>query len=606
MIRSMLAHRYRHVSRVFLEIVAKLASVGGFAFILILHFYTSTLLALAGVIPELVLPTVLFDILLGAGGFCLVLITGTGKHGPVVEWLSFLVIDVICISIWIGMIEIIEPFQSGMLFFPAASVMLIAWLLLFGVSAVYVIGVGIGALVKLFGKNINISRRPKKQRMMTVLVTILPALLLALAQPVTSRVFDKTVISRTITIIDTNTNCSLAMWDLPPWNAQNGTSRDIDLALLTTEQQRAMTAFKAMSTTFFGQLYISTAEEQNITIAKLKMLAAYNLSVCWTIWYQNHSGFPGSAYPEDWIGSARSTLEFILVNNITNVVGICMDSESSPDLAPDEYWYNVGLYNDFLTEVKTNTSLRNPNPRMETFETVLCTGEKALEDCIDGDQDNYVRGRYLGLPPSSWSSYHFMMYRYGSSSPSWLYNYLLLAERYIGTDAAAPIVGLTGVDWFADGYLNGTYNQFGHEPLGYPLDGIDGWAAMKREILFCKAMGFRTVSVFHFDRYQPPEAPEWNGFFSYYGLERLEELATSWNASETIEYPISSLEPEFGRRGLFPPNSEFMYDVLLNPEMVLVQAIIMAVVFVLSMVKVKVGKVKESGSGNRDSRENKS
>lgn len=589
MTRDILAHRYAHRSRVFIETFSKLVLAGAIAFFLAWHAYTAALLAAAGVIPELIWPTLVFDVMLGGGVLLLLVFAGAGKHGPVAEWLACMVAAVVAIFLWIWTIEIVDPFGFGILYFPLASILLVAWLVALVIAAGHVIGVGIGALVTLPRKKARVVPRPARARIATVFMVVVPVVLVLLAQPVALLVANVQAITRHVTLVDTNVNATLSIWDDPRWSAQVGTSQDINLGLLDANQTRAMEAFKLMNTTFYENYGFATELQANATIARLKMLDAYDLQVVWTIWHESHDDFPGPDAAQDWIDVARSTLEFIIASNITNVVGICADSERSGDLAPGQYWENIDLYDAFLREVQENASLRNPNPRLDTFETVLCYGPLALIDFIDGDQDLVVQKRQLGLPPSSWTKYHFMLYRYKQTAPSWLYNQLVLAERYIGTATAAPIVGLTGTDWFADGYLDGTYNLFGGKPLGFPFDGIDGWDAMKREILFCKAMGFHTVSVFHFRGYGDPTVPEYNGFWEYYGVGKLEDLAASWHAGETVNYPISSLAPSTGRRGLFPGNTDFPYDVLLNIENAIVLATVLAAVAAFALVKVVKG-----------------
>ena len=166
-----------------------------------------------------------------------------------------------------------------------------------------------------------------------------------------------------------------------------------------------------------------------------------------------------------------------------------------------------------------------------------------------------------------------------------LHNYNIILKEYLGVNIAAPIVGVTGTEWFAEGYFDGDYETFGHSKQEYDYDGIDGWDAMKREILYCKAMGFYTVSVFHLNSYGNKSVVEGYGFLDYYGLENIEELANEWHKPKTIEYPISCLKFELRRAGFFAPNGELVYDLQTNVEMYITRIAITLVVIGYSMWK---------------------
>ncbi len=137
------------------------------------------------------------------------------------------------------------------------------------------------------------------------------------------------------------------------------------------------------------------------------------------------------------------------------------------------------------------------------------------------------------------------------------------------------IVGLTGVAWFAEAYFNGTYDPLGSTHIQqYEYDGIDGWAAMKREIFVCKALEFQTISVFHLNSYHKPGEIEYYGLLDYYDLGKIEELATEWTQPKTVQYPICSLSFDLTRDGTFVPNGDFIYDLETNLEMYICRGVI--------------------------------
>jgi hypothetical protein len=597
-------HRYRHKSRVFLESFAKVGVTSGLSFYIALHVYTALVLFSVGILPETIYPTLVFDAVLGGGCFLLLATCGRGKFGPLVEWLSWLIVSVVTIYAWIFFVEYLkfpEPeypiteefgllFQLPFQYFPVLTVVFVIWcgVLLFAFG--YIVASGIGAIVSFSTHGARLQpARPKSRVKSGIIFQVL--LVIALMAPlVTYMTVAEGTVKRTISIVDTNPNCNLCVWDLPNFlnSARIGTSTNINVSMLSTNQTRILNAFASMNTTFYANLGISDQANINQTIAWLKVLDAFNLTMCWTIW--DYTGnFPGPGYPDSWILSARRVLEFVVANGITNVVGICADSESSVDAPPAAYWENITKYDNFLKEIKTNASLAHPAGG--TFETVLCYGYPALEDFVDGDQDLVVWRRDFGLPPNSWTDHHFMLYRLSpADNPSYLHNYLVLAKKYLGTSAAVPIVGLTGVDWFAEGYTEGL-NSHPRTTMPYHYDGIDGWEAMKREILYPKAMGFHRVSVFHLNSYGNPNVIEGYGLLDYYGIDAIEDLAASWNAGLTIEYPISSMHVRISRQGFFNPNAGVIYDLFTNTESIVVLIILLALVFGYATIKAAAPKL---------------
>ncbi|NMC05609.1 MAG: hypothetical protein GYA24_10370 [Candidatus Lokiarchaeota archaeon] len=593
-------HRYRHKSRVFLETFSKAGVTSGLAFYIALHAYAAAMLHSAGILPETIYPTLVFDALLGGGCFLLLATCGRGKLGPLVEWLSWMIVNVITVYAWIFFVEYLRfpdpefppgdefafmfslPFQ----YFPVLAVLFITWcgILLFALG--YIIASGIGAIASFArrGAQLRPARPSSRVKSSIAFASILAMMLLA--PLVTNMVVAEGTVKRTISVVDTNASCNLCVWDLPNFldAARIGTTTDINVTALSTNQTRILNAFGAMNTTFYASLGISTEVQRNTTIAWLKVLDAFNLTMCWTIW--DYSGnFPGPGYPDSWIQTARDVLEFVIASNITNVIGICADSEASVDAPPAAYWANISKYDAFLKEVQANASLAHPDPARGTFETVLCYGYPALEDFVDGDQDLVTWRRDLGLPPGSWTDHHFMLYRLSpADNPSYLHNYLVLAKKYLGTSASVPIVGLTGVDWFAEGYTEGL-NSHPRKTMPYHYDGIDGWAAMKREILYPKALGFHQVSVFHLNSYGNPAVIEGYGLLDYYGIDAIEDLAASWNAGLTIEYPISSMQFRIARQGFFNPNAGVIYDLFTNTESIVVLICLLAITIAYPSLK---------------------
>jgi hypothetical protein len=590
-IRNLLAqHRYQHGSRVFLEAFTKGGVISGLVFVIVLHVYTALVLFFNGLLPETIYPTLVFDACVGGGSILSLIACGRGKRGALAEWLSYLTTCAITIYAWIWFIEYLDPFDSSLspfLYFPEMTVLLLAWCVVLLVSFGYILGAGIGAMVRFFQNGRVIRPAKARSRLMSVLAFAIPLAVVLISQPLTIAVIAEGTVKRTITVVDTNDTCTLSVWDLPDFLdvANIPSTTDINLTKLSLNQTRILNAFGTMNTTFYGQLQIGTPSLANQTISRLKVLDSFNLSVCWTIW-DEINGFPGPEYPEIWINNARDALEFLIAKNITNVIGICADSEAGIEMTPDEYWSSIHVYDDFLKEVQSNASLAHPDPARGTFETVLCYAPQALQDFVDGDQDIVVWDGELGLPPNSWTDYHFMLYRLSpADNPSYLHIYLVLAKKYLGTSASVPIVGLTGVDWFAEGYTDGL-NTIDRMPQRYHYDGIDGWDAMKREILYPKAMGFHSVSVFHLNSYGNLSLIEGYGLLDYYGVDAIEDLAASWNEGLTIEYPISSLDFRIRRQGFFNPNAAVIFDLFTNSESFIVLSCLLGITVVYPILKV--------------------
>lgn len=564
----------------------KATNVGGILFILIWHTYTAILLAMSGIIPEIILPTLIFDYLFLGGCLVLWLLVGKGQRGGLLQWLSYVTAEVFNVLVLIWQIEQFDLFTEYAIYFIPNTVLLWVWLIFLCFSLLYLLLVPFAALIQVLRRKLKPDFSwVKRSRVRGLVPLVVPFLMLSLAFPLATAYVNEGTVKRVVEIEDTNTNASFSIWDFPAISAQIGSSQEINLTALTETQNRTLTAFGKMNTTFYGQISFGTELQANTTIAYLKLLDAFNLTVCATIWYTVDSGFPGPANAANWVAVARSTLEFLIANGITNVIGICSDSESEAECTPSEYWGYVATYDAFLKEVQTNVSLRHPDPARGTFETVLCFDPRALIDLVDGpenDVDIIFGRRNLGMPPFSWTKYHFMLYRLNiHANTAELYNYLLLGKKYLGVDRMAPIVGLTGVEWFAEGYFNGTYDPCGAKILQpYNYDGIDGWAAMKREIFVCKAMGFHSVSVFHLNSYNCPGKIENYGLLDYYGLIKVEELAAEWIQTKIVRYPISGLNFDLKRAGFFNPNGDFIYDLETNLEMYLCRGLISAGVIV--------------------------
>ena len=573
------------------KLIVKSTAIGGLSFFLILQFYSAIILVINGIVVEVILPTVIFDIFLGAGAISFIIIAGNGQKGKFIEWLCYLVVITLLIYFWSWQINVLEiySFKFSFGYFPISTLILWLWIILIIFSAIHLLGIGLITSIKILQNKNNFQlNSPKRKRFLTVLSVVIPIFLIIFAETAAVLYVNEGTIKRTLEIPDNNSNCSLSMWDIPKFDAQIDNTTEINLNKLSIDEKRILTAFGKMNTTFYYSFSIKTELSRNYSIAYLKMLDAYNLSLCWTIWYEKHQGFPTAAHPEDWISSARSKLEFVIDNNITNVIGISADSEGDVNLTAEEYWTNIGIYDDFLKEVQTNSSLAHPDPKRDTFETILTFEPSGLIDFMDGDEDLIYGQRKLGLPPSSWTKYHFMLYRmHNSANPTWLYNFLTLAKNHLGTDVAAPIVGLSGIQWFADDYFEGTNEHFHWKPTTFEYDGIDGWNAMKREILIGKAMGFETISVFHLNSYGNTSLIEGYGFLDYYGIDNIEELAEEWNEPKIISYPISSINFRISQQGFFEPNNEIPYDLLTNIEMILLQAIIFIGIALVVSINIK-------------------
>ncbi|MEX2715971.1 MAG: hypothetical protein Q6370_006685 [Candidatus Sigynarchaeota archaeon] len=585
-------HRYQHKSRVFLESFAKASIASGLAFVVVLHVYTAAVLFCNDILPETIYPTLVFDGFLGGGCFVLLATCGRGNLGPLVEWLSWLVTSVVTVYAWIFFYEYLGSLDLALSYFAGTTLLLLAWSVAILIGVGYLFGAGIGAIVSFFqhGAMLRPARPITRVKSGLAFLSLLAVILVA--PLVTDLAVAEGTVKRTISIVDTNDDCNLCVWDLPNFlgNAQVPGTQNIDLGMLTLDQNRTLMAFGAMNTTFYASLGIGNQAQRNQTIAWLKVLDAFNLTMCWTIW-DDSGDFPGPGYPESWIRHAREVLEFVIAENLTNVIGICADSEANIDAPYNVYRANIDMYDAFLKEVQTNASLAHPNPARGTFETVLCYGPQALQDFVDGDQELVVGRRELGLPPNSWTDHHFMLYRLDpADNPSFLHNYLVLAKKYLGTGAAVPIVGLTGVDWFAEGYTEGN-NSLDRKPQRYRYDGVDGWDAMKREILYPKAMGFHAVSVFHLNSYGDPTRIEGFGLLDYYGIDAIEDLAASWHAGLTIVYPISSMNFKIGRQGFFNPNAAVIYDLYTNDESLVVLICLLAITIAYPALKAAAPKL---------------
>lgn len=564
-----------------LKLMAKSATISGLLITFILHIYTAISLALTGAINDSIPITLSFDFMFIVGCCIFWIFAGKGQFGRLFEWLAFFIPTAFNVWSWTWINEQFNFLEGIISYFPINSVLMIVWMILFLFSALYLIFIPILALIQgiirlIQTKNTEYFKRALAKRHLTKksLILIIPIVMIVLAVPVTSLVQNEGNPKRILQLEDTNTECTFCIWDFPNFSGQVGDTQDIDLNQLSDVENRTLMAFGKMNTTFYGQIHFDTEKRQNETIALMKTLEAYNCSACCTVWYDGIEGlnFPGPLYPENWIAQARKTLEFIIDNGITNVVGICMDSESQADIPPEEYWENIQEYDDFLQEVQTNTSLLNPNPHVDRFETVLCFSPLAVLDLVDGDNDLIYNSRRVGLPPSSWTEYHFMQYRmHPSLTTTETFSYNVLNLEYLGADKAVPIVGLAGVEWFAEGYFENESEDFGFDEPDSTYDGVDGWEAMKREILFCKAQGFKQVSVFKLYSYNDPGEVEDVGMFEYYGIEKIEELADEWNQPKTIEYPIYGTDFKLSRAGFFQPFGDAQYDYLVNTFMYIVR-----------------------------------
>ena len=80
---------------------------------------------------------------------------------------------------------------------------------------------------------------------------------------------------------------------------------------------------------------------------------------------------------------------------------------------------------------------------------------------MDGELEGMIGHKMWGLPPDSWTDFHFMMYR--SSNDDHLGNFYASAtvlKNVMGVENTVPIVEITGYGRFLDGYFNGSYNSF--------------------------------------------------------------------------------------------------------------------------------------------------
>lgn len=581
--------RYAHPLRVGFEALMKSALIGALIFSASIHLYALGMLLYSGIFLEIYLPTLIFDLLFIGGTFIFLALAGKGQKGPILEWLSYISALIIDVFLMIGQIENFDLFTRFAWYFPFNSAMLWIWMIIILLGALYLLLVFLGAIIRLISGKLRLNINLIGHNLHKFLPLLVPILMISLAYPITTWYVNEGTVKRVITLEDTNTTCVFSIWDFPLISAQVNSTQDIDLTKLTSEENRTLTAFGKMNTIFYGCPSFNTPSQINSTIAYLKLLKAFNLRICWTIWYTNASGFPGPENAENWIAQARRTLEFVITYNLSNVIGICSDSEAEANCSSNEYWQYIGLYDSFLTEVQTNASLCHPDPAIGHFETVLCYSYHGLQDLIDGDYDNVYNRKELGLPPHSWTQYHFMQYRLSrSDNTAWLHNFNIIQLKFLGANCSAPIVGLSGIEWFAEGYYNGTYDTCGKKLQQYDYDGIDGWAAMKREIFYCKAMGFYTVSVFHLNSYQCPGKIENYGFLDYYGLECMEELAREWNQPKTIEFPISALNFHLSRTGFFYPNGEFVYDLQTNLGMYILRGGLTVAVFLWSIYTIMV------------------
>ena len=577
----------------FIDTFLKGVIIGSLFFFLILHIYIAFLLYVGGVLPELIWPTMIFVLMASAGVGLLILFGEKGGRRPMVAWLGYVGALVICVFEWSWRLGYYDHLGYAFTFFPASIILIGIWGVLLGAAVFYTIGYGAVGLICFLKKKITITLNPNKmQRILTLVAVLGPLLLFGLSETTANWYANEGVVKRTISIKDENHNCSLSMWDQPKiYGAQIGNTTEIDLTKLTVDENRTLLAFTKMNTTFYSYLSYGAEIQANRTIAYMKMLDAFNLTMIFTIFYENHSGFPIAMWPEDWIGHARKTLEFFIDNNITNALGITADSEGAANTTEEEYNRNIGIYDTFIKETQTNASLRHPDPDRATFDVVLTFEHRALIDYMDGDQD-IIRGqRKFGMPPDSWTHYHFMLYRMANSDgPIWLYNFLTLMKNNMDLATSAPIVGLTGLQWFAEGYFDGTNEHFHWEPQDKPYDGADGWEAMRREIILGKAMGFYSVSVFHLRSYGTEGTLEYTGLLDYYGIEALEELAAIWDAETTVEIPVTSNGVRLSKNGFFNPNEDFKYDVITNLEMIGLQIVILLIITLAAIKQSKISR----------------
>nr|MDO8110475.1 hypothetical protein [Candidatus Sigynarchaeota archaeon] len=552
------------------------------------YLYTYFLLISAGVAWESIFPTFVFIAMFVASSI-LVVCTWKREWG-FVTWAGKLVVFVFELMFWNWFRLFLRDVK-----FPGQAVQNYIWggflLLAFSLLIVELV-LSIPALDRRCGSGFSLKvvfpRDRQESPAKTIAAIAIPAILLAMAYPA-AQLAAQPRVTREFTTVDANANCEFAIWDCPQFTAQVGNTTDINLGSLATNQTRLLVALGRMNTTFFATLQMGTATGINYTIAYLKMLAAYNLTFCWNIGYSY--GFITPEHPEEWIANARGVLEFCIAHDLRNVVGITADAEGSSNLSPAEYWANIAMYEGFLQEIKDNATLAHPDPARGTFDSILTVFEAQADDLVDGDSDNTYREGSLGIPPLGWTKRHYMMYRCLTSperAPVWLYNYLNILKNTQGTTNIAPIVGVTGCDWFCEGWLSdpdhGNCTDYGRGHAGSVYDGVDGWAAMKREILLCKAFGFDQVSVFHLNADINLDHPviEEHGLLDYYGIDKIEELADEWVAGgSVITIPLSTFRFQTSSDDFFANHGLVVNDVYYNEETtVALIAIAVAVVLV--------------------------
>jgi hypothetical protein len=554
-------------------------------FITGIYGYCYYVLVANGVVWESIFPTLIFLVMTDCGAI-LALVMKPRPKG--LRYVGIIVASLIEFLYWIYAEQLI-PVEKFLL----PSVFLWIWgLLLIGAFSIAFVGflaeiVSAGLRKRMAvikgGRKAEKTLSPKlpyRQSILILLQIALPILTIIFAAPA-AEAFATPRITGTVTLVDNNSNCNFSIWDGPLGiSTQIGNTTEINLSNLTADQVRYLTAFGRMHTTFYMYLPFETPLEANATIAYLKTLAAFNCSVVFTVWYSPpYSGFVSPEHPENWVANARKALKFAIAANCTNVVGITADAEGGSDLALEAYQTNVAIYDAFLQEVQSNASLRHPDPKRGTFDTVLTVYETLITDEIDGDTDYQTYGSALGLPPYSWSKRHYMLYRGAGNIerwPVWLYNYLMLLKNTQGTENTAPIVGLPGCQWFCEGWLgdqatnpNGTCPDYG---VGYPgssYDGVDGWDAMLREILLPKAMGFREVNVFHLNHYGTGVIEE-HVLLDYYGVDKIEDLAELWvNGGSVIEFPLGTFRFQMSRDDMFGDHGIIVMDIIANLESVI-------------------------------------
>jgi hypothetical protein len=562
------------------------------------YMYTYFLLVSAGVAWESIVPTFIFIAFFVAGSVAVVF--GFPRRWGIITWIARVVVTLFTAVFWNWFFSYIEADK-----FLGVAVQHYAW----GASVILSFGLQVAELIMLIKSTagriegipgiVPLFTRGKHAVAKVVAIIMIPLVLLPLADP-TAKLVSTPTLTRDFTITDNNAGCTLAIWDAPQFTAQVGNTTTIDLGLLTANQTRLLVALGRMNTTFFYALPMGSPLDINYTIAYLKMLDAFNLSFCWNIGYSH--GFITAEDPEEWIANARAVLDFCIFYYLTNVIGITADAEGSTELDPTTYWQNIAAYDSFLREVQQNASLAHPDPAYGTFETILTIFEVMADDLIDGDSDNTYREGSLGIPPTTWTRVHYMLYRALTSperAPVWMYNYLNIIKHVQGTATIAPIVGVTGCDWFCEGWLSepdhGNCTDYGTGNALSTYDGVAGWAALKREILLCKAYGFYQVSIFHLNAYVNPERHviEEHGLLDYYGLDAIEDLADAWTAGGSlITIPISTFRFQTSSDDFFGNHGMVVNDVYFNEETSVFMASL-AVLIVLLAILVQKGVFKK-------------